>query len=685
MLKDIRISNKSLTQTKGFEDYDISQLKKLKLKNNQTTLTFLFTGLNYLMPENNTYEYMLEGFDEKWNKAGSQGIAHYSFIPAGNYTLKIKAFNNDGLSGDNMLHLPIKILPPFWMSWPAILLYLAVITLALYLWKSNTLKYAKLRHNLHLNELEKKRINEMHEVKTKLFADVSHEIKTPLSLIIGPVDEMIERNKMETKDRKKLESVQYHSKYLLRLINQLLKIDRIEKKKEKENKQPVHIKNYLLSIDNAYKPVAEINDIHWNVNVRNLDNAVLLIDKDNLDTILINLLSNAFKFSSTGDSITLTAISEVDEFDKHKLIFHVKDTGTGIKQEDIPYIFDRYFKANQHLKTGTGIGLSLAKEIVTNLMHGSIHVRSEIGKGSVFTIELNNIEKIATETENEDANIFVLPVEFIATQETVAATSNSAYKDENAKILIIEDNISLLNFLIEDLNKNYSVHPATSAEAGETIIEENDIDLIISDIMLPVKNGDVFCAEIKSNIKTSHIPVILLTAISDENKKLEGLESGADDYIFKPFNLKELSLKVNNILKQRAKWRELYNYQTLNNSTNTTAEKKYNSYDEELLRNIDAYIEKNISNTELTVEDIGHEVALSRAHLFRKIKKLTGLSLSQYIRNFRLKKAKEILEKEDIRIQELSEKMGFKDQNYFGKCFKDAYGFSPTDVRNKIS
>lgn len=679
VLKDILISNKSITQTKGLQQYNISQLKNLRLKNNQTTLTFLFTGVNYIMPENNTYAYMLEGFEEEWNTSSYRGEAHYSFLPAGNYRLKIKAFNNDGLAGDNIIDLPIKVLPPFWRSLPAILLYLLLMATGLYLWRRNTLKYARLRHNLHLNELEKKRINEMHEIKTKLFTDVSHEIRTPLSLIIAPVEDVLNRNKIETKDRQKLESVKYHSNYLLRLTNQLLKLDSIEKNKEKTTPQPIHLPAYFSSIEAAYKTASETNGVHWLVNTNNTEDITVTADKDNLDTIIINLLSNAFKFTSKGDTITLTAAAQKNKKDNTcSLNITISDTGEGIKQEELPMIFNRYYKSGKNKKTGTGIGLALVKEIVTKVMSGTIDVQSKKNEGTTFIIKFNNLPVSSFSQLNESD----LSIENSVEEDTVISTINSAYKDNTARILLVEDNIHLLNYLIEELNQKYSVYPATSAEEAEELLEDNDIDLIVSDIMLPNKDGDVFCAEIKSNIKTSHIPVILLTAVIDENRKIAGLEKGADDYLLKPFNLKELLLRINNILKQRNKWRELYNYQTLNSSHVQPKEKKYNSYDEELLQAIDTYLNKNMNNADLTIEELGHEIGLSRAHLFRKIKKLTGLSPSQYIRNFRLKKAKDILEAENIRIQELAYKVGFNDQNYFSKCFKEAYGVAPTEVRN---
>ena len=352
----------------------------------------------------------------------------------------------------------------------------------------------------------------------------------------------------------------------------------------------------------------------------------------------------------------------------------VSDTGVGIDKEDLPHIFERFYKADNRKIQGTGIGLSLVKTIVEDLMNGEISVESNRGAGSTFSVVIPNIQHDKSVAQEMPRQGFSLPAEFSSfpykEQEPVFVQKKSQKK---YNVLLVEDNIPLLNSLSENLNNAFNVFSVTSAEEGADILQEEDIDIVISDIMLPGKSGKDFCVEIKSNLVSSHIPVILLTAIQQEDLKMDSLGLGADDYLTKPFAYKELQLRVMNILNRQEQLRKRYKQEALPEREET----RFNKFDNDLLIRVNDCVEQNLSNTAYSIEDLSTDVGLSRVHLYRKLKKLLDVSPSRYIRDYRLNRAAEILSAEDLRIGEVADRVGFQDSNYFVKCFKEKFGISP--------
>lgn len=670
---DIQINNASVTTLPEFEYIDVLHPDRIDLKHNETTLTFNFAGTNYIMPENNAYRYRLDGFERDWRYSLQDGRAEYSKIPSGKYVFKAQASNNDGVWSDELV-VPITVHPPYWLTWQAWLLYVLLLIGITLLVRKNALKRAEMRHNIRLKEMEKQQIEQMHNLKVKYFTDISHEIRTPLMLILNPVEEMMGESVLVPKDRKKMSRILYHGRNLLQLVNQLLEINRVELKKEKLNETPVFLRFFFDNVKNSFDSLAANNEIDWSVDVAQLTESPLLIDKDRLEKIILNLLSNAFKYTPTGGSVVLKARTERNEkTEGYTLLMEVSDTGIGIDKEDLPHIFERFYKADNRKIQGTGIGLSLVKTIVEDLMNGKVTVESEMGTGSKFLITIPGLQPAKNITK-ELSQEFILAAELSSSldkEEEPVFVQEKSQKKYN--VLLVEDNISLLNSLSENLSKTFNIFGVTSAEEGSDILLEEDIDIVISDIMLPGKSGKDFCTEIKSNIVSSHIPVILLTAIQQEDLKMESLGLGADDYLTKPFAYKELELRVMNILNRQEQLRKLYKQETLPEKEET----RFNKFDNDLLKRVNEKVEQNLSNAEYSIEDLSADVGLSRVHLYRKLKKLLDVSPSKYIRDYRLSRAAEILSAEDLRIVEIADRVGFQDSNYFVKCFKEKFGISP--------
>ncbi|MDO4228695.1 MAG: ATP-binding protein [Capnocytophaga sp.] len=675
-LSEIKINNLPINSIPKYKNINVIHPKKIELAHNQTAITFEFTGLNYLMPQNNGFKYMLEGFDIDWRYSKKQGIAEYGKIPDGHYTFRVQASNNDGIWSEE-LSFPVVVKPPFWLTLPAFLLYLLVAFVIIWYIRGNMLRKIALNHSIQLKEIEKNRLEEIHNIKVKYFADISHEIRTPLMLILSPIEEITEEAELKPQVRKKILNIQHHGQSLLKLVNQLLNINRIESNTEKLNETPILLKNFLENVNSSFHSLATKHGIDWHINMREVIEKPLLLDKEKIEEILLNLLSNAIKYTPKGGKVSLLVKTTATQNDTHTLLIEVIDSGIGIEKEALPFIFDRFYKNDNQKIPGSGIGLSLVKTIVKDLMKGEIEVESTVGKGSKFTVIIHNVKSENLTIKSTDyTEDFVLPTEltsqFELTEEVVIVPETN---DKKNSILLVEDNIGLLNSLSEKLAKSFNLFSVTSAEDAMEILQEKDIDVVVSDIMLPNKSGKELCAEIKSNIVTSHIPVILITAIQHPDVKMESLELGADNYLTKPFPFKELQVRIINILRRQEKLRQIYKRDALPEK----AETRFNKFDNDLLSRINFHIEKNLSNVEYSIEDLSDDVALSRVHLYRKMKKLLDVSPSRYMRDFRLKKAAEILAVEDIRMVDLADQVGFQDANYFLKCFKEKYGISPKE------
>ncbi len=672
-LSGISVNNSPITKMDSYRSFNFRHPSPIRLKHDETTLNFEFSGLSYIMPKNNSFRYQLDDFDSDWNYTSLSGRAGYSKIPSGKYLFRVQASNNDGVWSDE-LTFPITVLPPWWQTWQAVVFYiLSSLTVILFV-RRNTLRKAELNHRIQVKELEKQQMEQMHHLKVKYFTDISHEIRTPLMLILHPIEEIIEESTLEKEEKSKMLDIQNQGRNLLRLVNQLLEINSVELRDEFIQEEPIVLKKFIEGIGYSFQSIAAKKGIQWDADLSETSHQTYLLDRDKMEKVLLNLLSNAFKNTPEGGRVSLT-IKDLPEGDNMATLqLEVADNGIGIVEEDLPRIFERFFKSGENrVNPGSGIGLSLVKAIVENLMGGQVSVQSQIGEGSRFTVVIPNV-KTRDDVQPVEPGEYTIPAEVRSGLEKEEEPILTPERASNKRtVLLVEDNISLLNSLSKRLSQSYNVFGFVSAEQASDFLHTEEVDIVISDIMLPGKSGKVFCAEIKSNIITSHVPVILLTAIQHDDIKMKSLEMGADDYLTKPFSYKELQLRIQNILNRQAQLHDLYKRGTLPEKQT----RRINKFDSKLLERIDEHIELNLSNGKYSVEELSSDVSISRVHLYRKMKSMLGVSPSRYIRDYRLKKAADILSREEIRVNDLADKVGFEDPNYFVKCFKEKYGVSP--------
>ena len=647
----------------------ISETKEITLNHYQSVLTFEFAALSYLRPENNRYAYMLVGFDEHWNDIGNKHSVTFTNLREGDYILNIRGSNNDGILSDEV-SLAIAVLPPPWKTWWAYSIYAFLFVFLFLIIRYNSLKGLKLKHDLKLEQVEKEKWKEVHKLKLRYFTDVSHEFRTPLTLIISPLEEMLQSKKVDKWIKKRLKSMYYNSKRLLHLIDQILEIRELETGHAELKLAPVKIDAVLGSVVDSFKTLADKKKIQLIYDYPLLDK-FYLIDVDKIEKILFNLLSNSFKFTPPGGNIEVY-LSLVSSTEKDTFEFKVMDTGSGISQNQIEKVFDRFYKQNND-GSGAGIGLSLTKSLV-ELLEGEITVQSTPGEGTMFCIRIP-FQRASESGDANGSNLFIkpLPLEY---QHTLLPSHEDPSQKYDCKdsVLFVEDNIELRNYLVDHFKKKYKVFSAINGKEALEIASEKGASIIVSDIMMEVMDGITLCKYLKSDERVAHIPIILLTAKSSYVDRLEGLEIGADDYLSKPFIMKELEARIENILSNR---KRLYKRYKSNYYLPNTEEITFNTHDEKLMNRILEVMEENLSESNLTVEFLAAEVALSRVQLFRKLKGITGLSPTEFIKDFRMKRAVHLFSTKEVKVAEVAYEVGFQDVKYFSKCFKKTYGISP--------
>lgn len=510
----------------------------------------------------------------------------------------------------------------------------------------------KSKQLLEIQESVNKKLTEVDKMKSQFFASVSHEFRTPLTLIKGPIEQMIDHpDQPITLD--KAQMIHRNANRLLQLVNQLLDLSKLDAGNVRLENQDGDIYKFLRVISSSFESYAQQHNIVYSIK---FDDVKLYtsFDHDKLEKIVYNLLSNAFKFTSTGGAVNFTCWSH-----DQKLIIQVSDNGKGIAPQHLPHIFDRFYQAEEHHTfEGTGIGLSLVKEL-TSLMRGNIDVVSEPGKGTTFTI--------------------TLPVEIVqpvqSLQSTVIDTPVDIPVVERDTVLIIEDNADMRSFIREQLAKNYQVIEACNGVEGLAVASAEIPDLIISDIMMPEMDGIAFCEAIKKNEHTSHIPVIMLTAREGRDNKIEGLETGADDYLVKPFDTYELLARIKNLIAQRQQLRKLFSQQIVLQPKNIII----SSVDRVFLEKVENAIEKHLSQSEFGVPQLQEELSMSKTQLHRKMKALTDQAPGEFLRNYRLKRAAQLLEQQGGGVTEIAFAVGFGSLSYFTRSFKEFFGKSPSE------
>lgn len=648
---------------------NISVLKELVLDYKHNVFSLEFSALQLTSPEKNLYQYKLEGFDNDWIQTDWKNrLATYTNLDPGKYIFRVKASNYDHIWSDLETEIAINILPPPWKTWWAYSGYLMLAAGALVLARRNIVQRERLKSNLKLEHLELEKAKEVDRVKTSFFTNISHEFRTPLTLIKGPVQDLMEEYTNHPKTKERLKLIQRNSDLLLKLINQLLDLAKLESGSLKIEKSESDLTAFISAVSGSFSSMAQNKNVELKLDLP-LEHFNVLFDKDKLETILINLINNAIKFTPEGGSVTVKAIVE-----ESILLLSIKDTGIGIPKEHQSKIFERFHQVSEaHKEVGTGIGLSLVKELVA-LLDGEIVVTSEVGKGTEFKVELP-VEI------GEPVADYLLPIAGGNDPETgnwePVTKSKLQEEVETSKphVLVVEDNADLRTYIIDSLGNEFHFLQAADGKQGLEKATAEIPDLIISDVMMPEMDGVTMVGKIRAQSISNHIPIILLTAKSTEESKLSGLESGADDYLTKPFNKNELLLKVRNGISRQLKLREKLRAELMSEAPKV----KTLSGDEKFLNKVKQVILDQLSNEQLSVEFLAEEIGISRVQLYRKISGLTGISVNELIRKLRLHHASQLLKQNWGPVSQIAYEVGFSNLSYFSKVFKEEFGVLPSE------
>ena len=650
---------------------DVSDL--IHLKYNQRNFTFMFAAVEYEIPQRVIYYTKMENFDSEWHLNNSNRSVTYTNLNPGSYVFKVKAT----LDGENFLQREIEVIidPPFWLSIWAKITYILLVLIVIYA----VYRYLTYRMEQKQILIEKEQQKELSEAKLQFFTDISHEIRTPLSLIIAPLEKLIEKSN-DAKNNSTYKIIHRNANRILRMINQLIDLQILEKGKLKLKLEKTSLDEFIRQIMESYEDLAKTNRIHFEMIVEDAI-PLVYIDRDRIDKVIFNLLSNAFKFTPPDGNITVFLGIKDTEVE-----IRIEDTGIGIDKEEQAMIFDRFYQIRdkkENTKPGTGIGLHLSKMMI-ELHQGTIRVESEPGKGSKFIVTLpldeNQYKPEYLEPVNPDRYpAFLKPsssgFDWSIPPEIKEKSESDRKPALSHSLLLIEDDADILNYIQSEMSGKYTIYTANNGKEGLNRALIHLPDIIVSDIVMPEPDGLTLCRILKTNDKTCHIPIILLTAKTSMEQQIEGLEMGADAYISKPFNLKHLETQIDKLIQLRM----VLKYKFAEVSDVEQPDTQIVSSDEKLLQKFNDKLKEQIGNPNLSVESISHDLGLSRVHLNRRLKAIIHESPSTYIRNYRLKQAARLLTNKKLSIAEVAYAVGFSSHAYFSNIFKEQYGMSPSE------
>ncbi|MGY9041886.1 MAG: two-component regulator propeller domain-containing protein [Alphaproteobacteria bacterium] len=695
---------------------DIEYTSKIILSYQEELIDFNFIGVDFEKSSDLEYYYKLEGYDNDWIQTKNTQSATYTKVPPGKYTFKVKAFTADNY-WTNEAELQIVIDSPFWTSWWFLLIILQIpiwLTVLYVKLRLSSIKKQKTKLEQIVNDrtqdLEKanfglqkqkgeiqsqrdqlqqlnSKIKQSNELKLKFFTNISHELKTPLTLILAPIEQLIKSQGLTPQIQKTHALIYENGHRLNQLINQLLQFRKIETGNLELRAREGDIIGSIVNLSDHFLEYAKATNINYQLMCSH-DPIITWYDEDKLYKIISNLLSNAFKYTPNGGDVLLNVFCVSDQAHEKYIKIEVSDTGIGVEKSQLINIFDRFYQSNDinYEAEGTGIGLSLTQSLV-KLHKGKIEVESELGKGSKFIVTIPLGESYLEQHEKHHSADKAL--NYLKEKSKISSLKYQKYElkttqfnIEKHTILIVEDNFDLCELMYSLLKENYNIEIANNGKEGLEILKNNEsIDLIISDIMMPIMDGISFCKMVKSNISTSHLPVLLLTAKYGEESEIEGLKSGADDYITKPFNEKILNFKIVNTLAYRDSLRNQYQQKiSIEPSEITTT-----SRDQEFIDKAIKVVEENMSNDKFNIKEFSSELAMSPSTLLRKIKAITGEPSDGFIRKIRLKRAAQLLQKSQLLITEICYSIGFSSQKHFSTAFKKQFDLSPSEYKKKYS
>jgi signal transduction histidine kinase/ligand-binding sensor domain-containing protein/DNA-binding response OmpR family regulator len=722
VITDIKIKNTSATIKckKGILQKHISASEEITLPYDFSVLTFDFVALNFTKSKKNQYSYYLKNYDEEWRFVSEQRTATYTNLNPGEYEFFVKGSNNDGLWNEQGASIKLTILPPYWKTWWFRTIIVTLIWggfTVLFMMRTQMMKRQKLEleklvaertHELQLQksavesknmELEKQKqeilrqrdqveemtqkVHEADQMKLRFFTNISHEFRTPLTLILGPVEKMLNSN-LTNEIREQLSLIHRNALRLLRLVNEIMDFRKIETGRMKLRVTNSDFSAFMHDIYFSFNELAKRQKISYTFKC---DKGEIFgwFDRDKMEKVLSNLISNSFKFTPPGGQI-IVAIEEQSRWDgnmyKKYGIIKVSDNGRGISRENLERIFDRFYQVEGSTSTGwqgSGVGLSLTKNLV-DIHYGSIDVKSERWNGTTFTISIPiekqnyNSEEIVDSLHSD--NNFIVPLNSLEEWEGEKDEIENKTMADTSKptVLLVEDNPDVRVYIKGEIKNDYNLLEAENGLEAIKLAKSHTIDLIVSDIMMPEMDGLELCSRIKTHLDTSHIPVILLTARTADDYKLKGLEMGADDYVFKPFNATVLSARIKNLIETRKLLRQRFGQDIYLSPKDITV----TSPDEKFLTKALEVIEQFMSDSEFDVDKLVDEVGMSRSAFYRKLKSLTGQSANDFIKTIRLKRAAQILRQNKLTVSEVSYEVGFNDPQYFSKCFHKQFGKTPS-------
>lgn len=651
----------------------------------QNTLRIAFTVKDYSQVDNVEYSYKMKGLNDQWYYIGNDFDVVFRGLRPGNYTFTLRAkLKNQDWEEASVTQFNIRIAPPFWRTWWAYLIYILLAGSIVWYLIRNYKNKLQLENSLELERRESLQKQELNEERLRFFTNITHELRTPLTLILGPLEDLVSDKRLPDFYRKKVELINKSAGRLRDLINEILEFRKTETQNRRLSVAKGDLSALVKEIGQNFKQMNRNPKVAIHVMVRP-DIPPVYFDSEIITTILNNLLSNAVKYTPEG-SINLIML-----MDEQQVNISVRDTGYGIGRESLPHIFDRYYQAKgKHQASGTGIGLSLVKAL-SDLHEGTISVESQPGQGSKFTFSILKDNTYPSALHKEDDGEHQSSKEEVNSEERLVNSEGMAETaaDERPLLLVVEDNDDIRQYIADSMGDDYQIIQAPDGAEGAERALEHIPDIIVSDIMMPKKDGVEMTRQLKEDVRTSHIPIILLTAKDSIEDKEEGYDSGADSYLTKPFSARLLQSRINNLLSNRRRLAELITLKNSHESSDPVIvqeiadEPRLNRLDQEFMDKLNRTIEDNITTEDLDMAFMTDKMAMSHSTFYRKVKALTGMSAKEYIRKMRLQCCAELLRSEDYNVTEAASMTGFNDLGHFREIFKQEFGITPSDYAKK--
>lgn len=664
---ELKIFNKPILVGSAQMPQSLITHPQIALTYAENVFSIQYSSLSYCTIENNQYAYFLEGFDNEWNYVGNQNEVTYTNLPPNTYTLHVRATNNDSVWCNDEATLKIIITPPFYWNLPAQIIYSISLLLLIILIVRIALHRSELRHTEHLRELESQRERMVHEAKIKFFTMVTHEIRTPLSLIIGPLEQVLKNaSQLPNTIKENLQITYRNTQRLLTLVNQLLDFRKAEEIST-YHMQRTNIKKLLQSVVERFQPIMKQHGHTFNVNYPSSDSEIV-VDAESVTKLVSNLLVNANKYAH--NNISLNCTIDIDN-----MIISVTDDGQGVPENEQKKIFEIFYQGNEN-KPGTGIGLSIVKS-VAEAHQGEVTIKSQEGEGTTFCVRIPTNLPASTENATQFIAPATLPIADLEQSQTEQTPNDNSTDETKRQLLLVDDNAEMLQFVKNGLADRYTILTAENGKQALDMLSTHNIDFVVSDWMMPIMDGRDLCLNIRKNLNISHLPFILLTAKTDIDSKIEGMYCGADCYIEKPFSIDYLRACINNLIELRRMLYEKYSTQLMAPISIIAN----NQNDSAFLTKMNEIIESHIAESEFSVQDLAQEMCISRSGLFSKIKSLTDTTPNELIQTARLKRAATLLRTTNYTVSEISIMVGFNSSSYFSKCFSKHFGQKPMEYK----